>query len=146
MDRASASRGARPRVRGWFAVLAVLLCGSFAATLPAQGASSSTVIGASVASATQVDVTGCQANVPGRTDFGTILPGSASVTTSDCSILFGSSNSSSSLRVRQHDRTGSAMYAPSVGTATASWGTAGLTNIANATWSTTFNGVFADDG
>lgn len=88
------------------AALAILVAVS---TSGAGAASSSTVVGASVPSATWIDAGGCASNVAGKTSFGSVLPGSKSVTTLDCDVEFGSSNDTAALRTWQGDATGTAM-------------------------------------
>jgi photosystem II stability/assembly factor-like uncharacterized protein len=65
---------------------------------------------ADVASSTTLSTTGCPPQDAGRTSFGVATPGSSSVTTTDCSVLFGSSNDSSALRTYQPDGRGTAMF------------------------------------
>lgn len=84
-----------------------------AAALHATGAgaaSSSTTVAATVPSATSLDIAGCATGTSGVTTFGTVLPGSSSVTTGDCVVLFGSSNDTSQLRLYQADESGVAMH------------------------------------
>jgi uncharacterized delta-60 repeat protein len=88
------------------AFVVVLACA--AAASPA--ATSSTVVGATVPSATNLDVAACPGGTPGVTDFGSVLPGSGVVTTADCTVTFGSSNDTAALRLYQEDRGGIAMY------------------------------------
>lgn len=73
-------------------------------------ASAGTVVGASVPSATEVTTSGCTTGTADVTDFGTVLPGSAVSTSSDCVVSFGASNDTAMLRLRQLDGYGSAMW------------------------------------
>ena len=77
-------------------VLAAALLATLVATSGA--ATGSTVVGATVPSATTVDVAGCPSRTDGITSFGTVQPGDAQVTTLDCTVLFGSSNDTARLR------------------------------------------------
>lgn len=62
-----------------------------------------------VASATNIDPSGCLTSTPGVTAFGTVQPGIPVATTQDCTVVFGSSNDSSMLRLYQQDGGGGAM-------------------------------------
>jgi uncharacterized delta-60 repeat protein len=86
------------------------------ASAPAQGATSSTVVGATVPSATSIDAAGCATGVAGKTDFGAITAGSTNLTTIDCDVAFGSSNDTAQLRMRQSDGLGGGMWMPTRGT------------------------------
>ncbi len=110
-----------PTIAALFACLA-------ASTPVANSATSSTVVGATVPSATALSTLGCPSLVSGVTDFGNMLPGTTATTSADCTLTFGSSNDVARLLVRQADGTGRAMWAPPVdGTLDASFGTAGRT-------------------
>jgi uncharacterized delta-60 repeat protein len=111
------------------AVVAVALLAASARCTPARGASSSTIVGATVPSATSLDVAGCPPGVIGTTHFGVVTPGSSVVTGADCVVQFGSSNDSSQLRVVQADRSGAGMYVPPDGTLDAAFGTSGLATV-----------------
>lgn len=92
----------------------LLLVVPFALTLAlvpmsSRGASSSTVVSVIVPSATTLTTGACASGTPGVTEFGTVLPGSAARTTSDCTVTFGSSNDTATLRLSQADGTGTAM-------------------------------------
>ncbi|MCB0877409.1 MAG: hypothetical protein KDC46_00305 [Thermoleophilia bacterium] len=95
----------------------------------ASGASSSTVVGATVPSATNISVAGCPPQVANRTDFGLVTPGSSSITSLDCSIVFGSSNDTASLLVSQPDGWGQAMWAVGNGGLDNSFGAAGVATV-----------------
>ena len=69
----------------------------------APAASTSTSVGATVLSSTNVSTASCAENIAGRTHFGSITAGSFNVTTTDCSIQFGSSNDTARLLMRQTD-------------------------------------------
>ncbi|MCW2920869.1 MAG: hypothetical protein JWL76_743 [Thermoleophilia bacterium] len=90
-----------------FAVIVLLAMGASMA----PGASSGTVVGAVVPSATTLDGAGCAPGMPGVTEFGNVLPTTTTVTTSDCVLVWGSSNATSMLRTFQSDAVGSAMGA-----------------------------------
>lgn len=101
-------RGPRVRVRArWF--VPVVIAAVCAAAASGTAATSSTVISVTVPSATNLDASACESGVAGRTDFGNVLPGTSTVTSSDCTITFGSSNDTAKLRIQQTDRRGVAM-------------------------------------
>jgi hypothetical protein len=85
-----------------------LACGLAVASAPA--ATSSTVVSATVPSATFLANPTCLGAPTGATEFGVVLPGTTAVTGTDCTITFGSSNDTASLRAYQYDRAGSAMH------------------------------------
>ena len=91
---------------------AVLMLGAAAA--PAGAVSSAVTVTATVASATNLTTTGC-ATGSAATSFGLVAPGSNSVTTADCNLVFGSSNDTAMLRAFQVDGFGDAMYRPPIG-------------------------------
>ncbi|MCW2923407.1 MAG: hypothetical protein JWM98_811 [Thermoleophilia bacterium] len=91
------------------ALLVGALCAVAAGGGDAAGATSGTVVGATVPSSTTLDVSACLPGSVGRTDLGTIMPGSSSISSIPCDIRFGSSNDSSNLRVSQTDGFGAAM-------------------------------------
>ncbi len=101
-------------IRGPRAVVTCALVAVAAATTSTGatlGASSSTVVTATVPSATTIDTAACATGAMGVTDLGVVLPASNSVSTGDCTIAFGSSNDTSMLRAFQQDGTGVAMRA-----------------------------------
>ncbi len=85
---------------------------------PASSASSGSVnLQMTIASATTLGT--CS---PGAaTRFGTVLPGTSNVTSSDCTVTFGSTNDTSMLRAYQSDEAGSAMFAMTDGKLDADW-------------------------
>ncbi|MCB0880259.1 MAG: hypothetical protein KDC46_14900 [Thermoleophilia bacterium] len=84
-----------------------------------------------VPSATQLDITACTPDTPGVTSFGNVLPGSSTVTSSDCTVTFGSSNDTSQLRLSQTDGGHvAAMHGLPTGTLDLSFNTTGSTTIA----------------
>lgn len=89
-----------------FGVIAVLLA---VVPISSRGAASSTVIGATVPSATTLTTSTCASGTPGVTEFGNVLPGASVRTTADCIVTFGSSNDTSTLRLAQADGAGTAM-------------------------------------
>ena len=122
-------------------VLALLSATAFVAS--AGGAAQSIVVTTTIPSSTTLVTTGCPPNTAGVTNFGTVLPGSVAKTQSDCTVSFGSSNDSSSLRMVQSDGSGTAM-SQSAGTWTRHAGSAGrIFNIdgsANVIWAGSANG------
>ncbi len=88
-----------------------------------QAATSSVVVSMAVPSATTLDVAGCAATT--AKSFGTVLPGTNAVTGTSCSVLFGSSNDTSSLRLLQTDGVGTGMFRMTSGTPDTGWGTSG---------------------
>ena len=102
------------RTGGLLGVLSVAVAALLSSSAPAAS-TSSTVVGATVPSATQLDLSGCS-GVAAATQLGAVPAGSTSVTSAPCSVDFGSSNDSSQLRVRQWDATGDAMGALPDGT------------------------------
>jgi uncharacterized delta-60 repeat protein len=103
--------------------LAIISSGSPAAT-------SGTIVGASVPSVTSIDIAGCPSTTPGITAFGLVLPGTSLVTGTDCTIMFGSSNDTASVRAFQVDRAGVAMHSIPRGSLEQSFAASG-TYIAN---------------
>ncbi|MCZ4497299.1 MAG: hypothetical protein JWM25_1884 [Thermoleophilia bacterium] len=87
-----------------------MACAVAVAMQPATMAADQIDITVQVESMTTLDSTACATGVAGRTDFGTLLPGTKSVTTSDCTIDFGATNSSAKLYLTQSDREGGAMW------------------------------------
>ncbi len=78
----------------------------------APGASSQVVVTADIPNATALDITGCAPDSSGITTFGSVSPGTTTKTWNDCTVQFGSSNDSASLRIAQSDGTGTAMRKP----------------------------------
>ncbi|MCW2924995.1 MAG: hypothetical protein JWM98_2399 [Thermoleophilia bacterium] len=101
---------------------AVLALGAVAG---APGATSGTVVSASVPTATTVSTSGCLPGAPGITALGVVLPGSRAVSTSDCVVTWGASNGTSTLRVAQEDGSGVAMHRNPDGVLDAAFGTGG---------------------
>ena len=90
---------------------------------PTSGAATSnTVVGATVPTATVVGLLGCAPRAAGVTDFGPVTAGSSTVTPSDCVVTFGSSNSGAQLMMRQTDGRGDAMWRPTDGAVAAAYG------------------------
>ncbi|MCW2925916.1 MAG: enzyme repeat protein [Thermoleophilia bacterium] len=111
----------------WLRVVLVLaVVGAVAAATAgtASSASSAVVVSMDVPSATYLDLAGC-ASASAR-GFGTVLPGTDAVTSADCTVTFGSSNSTPSLRIAQSDRRGPAMYRPFDGTLDTTFGAGGV--------------------
>lgn len=80
---------------------------------PAEGASSNVTVTFNIASMTSISLAGCPA---GARTLGTVLPGVPAVTSTDCTVQFGSSNDTSRLRLLQSDNSNTAMFAWTVGT------------------------------
>jgi uncharacterized delta-60 repeat protein len=104
-------------------VLFVLAVLASAGSVPA--ATSSTVVGVTIPSATSLGPGGCAPGVAGKTEFGSVLPGSTSLTTSDCTVTFGSSNDTAALRMAQLDASGMAL-AGAPDRRQSSWGASGV--------------------
>lgn len=81
----------------------------------ATGASSNTVVGATVPSSSELSTLGCPPSTAGITSFGLVMAGSSSVTTGTCTVTFGSSNDTSMVRISQDDRQGRAMFLTTTG-------------------------------
>lgn len=84
---------------------AVMICSALAAisTNHAHAASATTVITVDFLSATNIDASGCLANTPDVTNLGTVLPSATATTGTDCTVVWGSSNDTSMLRMYQRD-------------------------------------------
>src|SRR5688572_5069904 len=99
-----------PYTRARSACLLALACACALASGPLTGggtaATGGTVVGATVPSATYVDLDECPADV---VQMGVVLP-TANGFTDDCTVEFGSSNDSSSLRLFQTDEQDDGMY------------------------------------
>jgi len=67
----------------------------------------------------------CISGVAGRTSFGTVLPNTSTVTSADCSVVFGSTNDTSMLRIAQADGRGLGMWQPSRGALDTGFNTTG---------------------
>jgi uncharacterized delta-60 repeat protein len=106
-----------------FVIVAIVLAGGRGT---GAAATSGTVVGATVPSATDLDLTLCASGTP-RTLIGTVLPGSDAMTAIDCVIDFGSSNDRASLYLSQRDRDGVAMYRRNDGSLDTAFGTNGMT-------------------
>jgi uncharacterized delta-60 repeat protein len=93
------------------------------AAAPSHGASSSVTVTFNVRSNTTLDPSGCGGNASstGVLAFGTVPAGSPA-RSGDCTIDFGSTNDTSSLRMRQLDSVAGTMYGQPDGTLDA-WGT-----------------------
>lgn len=91
--------------------LVITLVVLISATGTLRAASSGTVVGATVPSATWLDPAGCASDTPGITSFGSVTPGASVVTPNDCVLKFGSSNDIASLHIAQTDGGGIAMMA-----------------------------------
>jgi photosystem II stability/assembly factor-like uncharacterized protein len=105
----AARSSSRRRITRALVAGACLACVLASGVAMSNGATTSTVVTVTVPSASWIDTTGCAPNVPGRTSFGSVLPGSSAVTTLDCDVEFGSSNDTASLHTWQTDGNGTAM-------------------------------------
>lgn len=113
-------------VHTWpLAALLTLLASAWALTGTANSATSGASIGASVPTATALNVTACDPNNADRTAFGPMFANSSAVTASDCNVTFSSSNSTARLRMRQVDRGGTAMRSRPTGDIDDTFGTSG---------------------
>lgn len=90
-----------------------------------RAATSTTVVSATVPSATNLTVTACAADTP-ATQLGTVLPGASARTAASCQVTFGSSNDTSMLRIAQGDGAGTAMATTGMGALQPTGVTAGL--------------------
>ena len=119
---APASRHACFRARSVVPAVALLVLAAWTSLAP--GASSGTVVSATIPSATSVGAAGCAPATAGVTEFGTVQPGTTAVTSSDCVVTWGSSNASSMLRAFQADGIGTSMGAATgsvAGASTPDW-------------------------
>ncbi|MCW2922124.1 MAG: hypothetical protein JWL76_1998 [Thermoleophilia bacterium] len=109
----SRTRAARARTRAIRAcartgrsAMLVLTLAALLGTGNGDAATSGSVVGANVLSATSLDVTTCSGS---DLALGTAPPLTTVVTPTDCTVTFGSSNDSSALRLMQADQRGSAL-------------------------------------
>jgi photosystem II stability/assembly factor-like uncharacterized protein len=102
------------RAWGALALAALLAATSALAALPASsaGATSTSVVGATVPASTELDVSGCQSGQADRTDLGLVTPGVGVVSSLDCAVLFGSSNATSTLQTYRSSMRPTAMSMP----------------------------------
>lgn len=89
------------------AALAVCMMASMVVAF-APGATSSVTVTLDVASATAIDGSGCQSR-SAATSLDVVIPGTDAVTSADCTVIFGSTNDTASLRLAQSDGSASAM-------------------------------------
>ena len=116
-SRPRASSRTSPRLRAKAACSLALAASALIATLcatPGGAASSTVTVTATVPSATNLSATGCVSG-SAAASLGTVLPGTSTTTSTDCIVVFGSSNDTSMLRLYQADGAGSAMYRPPAG-------------------------------
>jgi uncharacterized delta-60 repeat protein len=99
---------------------------AIAAHRSALGATTSTTIGATVLSATSINVDDCASGTPLRTDFGNVLTGSANVLAGGCVVRFGSSNDTARLAIAQTDGRGNAMWTLGTGDIDTTFGPSGV--------------------
>ena len=106
------------------ALLGVLVASAIGMSASSNAASSNVAVTMTVLSATTINASGCPQGTAARS-FGTVLPGTSAVTGAPCSVLFGSTNDTSSLRLLQTDGIGTAMHRMSTGAADTGWGALG---------------------
>lgn len=99
------------------------------ASTVATGATGNTTVSVTVASATNMSTASCATGTANITDFGTVLPSTSNITSSDCTVVFGSSNDTAMLRVFQRDGLGKALWRPARGPLDASFGSGGTTVV-----------------
>ena len=99
------ARAGRARIAACATVLA-LIAVLGAAVQRGDAATSGTVVGANVLSATSLDTSACSG---GDLALAAAPPLTTVITPSDCSVTFGSSNDSSALRLMQADQRGAAL-------------------------------------
>lgn len=103
----------RRHAPAWISAAFLLLTAILLASHASGATSSPVIVSVDIASSTSLDVmTGCAPNVPNVTSFGIVPAGTTTKTGSDCTVTFGSSNDSASLRLAQADGLGSAMAHP----------------------------------
>lgn len=95
--------------------LATLLVAAALVSPIARGASGTTTVTVTVASATNLDASTCAADTLGVTDMGTVLPATSTVTSADCVLSFGSSNDTAMVRLSQADAYGVSMFSTTSG-------------------------------
>lgn len=95
-----------PAIAAAITTAAWLACGVAASGAPSTAGST---VAVTVASATNLDASACATGTANITDFGTVLPGTSNVTSSDCTLTWGSSNDTAMLRLYQADGEGQAL-------------------------------------
>lgn len=119
-------RGRRTRLAGLrrrrlrkmaVAATAAVAAGLVAVAAPTTGgaSSSTTTVTASVGTATTLSTTGCATGTTGVTSFGAVPTSTSVVTATDCSVVFGSSADTATLRMYQRDGLGTALWMPTQG-------------------------------
>ncbi len=126
------------RLTAVLAPLAAVAVASASALQPAGAATGSTVVTADVTSATELTATGCTTG-SAAARIGTVLPGTVGTTGADCTLVFGSSNDSSQLRLSQLDGGLRAMYGESTGTLDTSFNTTGTRDLNVSPWPSYFD-------
>ncbi|MCW2920131.1 MAG: hypothetical protein JWL76_5 [Thermoleophilia bacterium] len=100
----------------------VLLCAAIiGATMPGNAATSGSVVGVNVLGATTLDATLCASGDPTRTTLTGLVSGVSMVTSADCDVAFGSSNTTATLRT----------YMPSPRASALASATTNVTEVAN---------------
>lgn len=123
-------------------MLAFLVGTLIACTLATDigGAASSAVnVQFTVASATEVNTTGCSPSTQ-ATSFGDVIPNIGVVTKDTCNVTFGSTNDTSNLRISQSDKAGKPMFKLTDGTLDSTFDSDGYV----ATGMTTINDAVVD--
>jgi photosystem II stability/assembly factor-like uncharacterized protein len=100
----------RPRLTISLATMALAIALASSGTTQAAS-TSSTVVGATVPTATTLDASLCAPGTPGVTALGSVTAGSTVTSSTDCVVEFGSSNDTSRLRMFQADGYGTALAA-----------------------------------
>lgn len=113
---------------GWIAglICASLVVIAMLGGTHAIGATSPVIVTATVPSATNISSSGCPSWTSNTTSFGTVLPGTSMVTSSDCTLTFGSSDDTAMLKVSQSDSAGNAFYRHTEGELDTAWDTDGV--------------------
>lgn len=125
---------------------AVVVLGAIGAGTAGGASTANVTVSANFLSATNMDSSACASGTANVTDFGSLLPGSSTVTSSDCSVTFGSNNDTAMLRTYQQDSSGVGMWRAPTGPADTSFDTDGLATITNAATETTETMAVQADG
>ena len=129
VDFSARKRRIAPALRLWLVSLVLILTAAVFLGAGSVGAATSNVtVTATVPSATNLAIdsvgappNGCETGTTNVTAFGTVLPGSSAVTSTDCNVVWGSSNDSALLRIYQADGGGVAMRAAPTTGLVADW-------------------------
>lgn len=113
-----------PSARALACVSALVLALVSTGATTGGAATGASVVGATVLAATEVDVSGCVAGGAG-TAFGGVPVGTSTRTATTCDVSFRSTNTTASLRMRQADGAGAAMWRATNGELDPGFGTGG---------------------